>query len=243
MVNIDNNFQMGELVTDWAGAGRPERICHSGRFVRLEPLQTAHLEPLFRAFRSSPAHDWYYVPFGPFADQRELENWGHDRISSEDPLFFVILGQDSDDTLGFLSFLNIRPDCGSIEIGFIQLSTKIQRTTGATEAIWLLVKHAFEIGYRRVEWKCDSLNERSRKAALRLGFEFEGVFRQALVVKGRNRDTAWFSIIDKDWRRLDNIYCYWFENANSPEAYVSLSKLINETNWTDRGEEDRDYDK
>ena len=156
---------------------------------------------------------------------RDLEDWIYPFLNSNDPMFFVIFKQGTDEILGFLSYLNINPKNGSIEVGFIQFSTKIQRTVGATEAIWLLIKQAFELGYRRVEWKCDSLNRRSRRAAERLGFMFEGVFRQALVVKGRNRDTAWYSIIDKEWEELDSIFEYWFENSACVETYIPLSKL------------------
>ena len=218
------------LVKGWLAAIPPERKDHYGKHIRLEPLRSKHLGSLYAAFNETPAHDWYYMPFGPFREFQDLQEWNYPYLSKNDPLFFVILKQGTDEMLGFLSYLNISPMCGSIEIGFIQLSTKIQRTTVATEAIWLLIKQAFALGYRRVAWKCDSLNGRSRKAAVRLGFTFEGVFRQALVVKGQNRDTAWYSIIDIEWEELNNIFNYWFENSTCSEKYIPLSKLIKNSN-------------
>ncbi|MGU9962643.1 MAG: GNAT family N-acetyltransferase [Candidatus Halichondribacter symbioticus] len=225
---MGNNFQKGDVVKDWSGVKRPDHINHHGQQVYLEPLSDKHLEPLYRTFSQAPDYDWYYMPFGPFANQRNFDTWARPYLSKQDPLFFTIINQDSKEFLGFLSYLNINPDAGSIEIGFIQLCPNIQRSTGSTEAIWLLIKHAFELGYRRVEWKCDSLNNRSRKAATRLGFKFEGIFRQALVVKGRNRDTAWYSVIDKDWVALKKVFDFWFEHADNSNSYVSLSKLTNE---------------
>ncbi len=224
---MENNdaFPRGARVRGWAGAAHPERQDHCGWFVRLEPLQSSHLEPLHAVLLESPAHDWYYVPLGPFETQQEFKDWAEPKVTQADPMFFAILGQSSDDVLGFLSYLNIVPNHGSIEIGFIQFSKKLQRTTGATEAIWLLIKHAFDLGYRRVEWKCDSLNRRSRKAAKRLGFSFEGIFRQAQVVKDRNRDTAWYSIIDAEWEELNSRFQDWLDRAHRSDNYISLTEL------------------
>lgn len=222
-----NTFQRGNRVKGWAGAGNPKRQDHRGRFVRLEPLRTDHVESLYTIFLESPEHDWYYMPFGPFKTQQELKDWIEPKLKQSDPMFFAILEQSSNQVLGFLSYLNIVPDHGSIEIGFIQFAKKLQQTTGATEAIWLLIESAFDLGYRRVEWKCDSLNIRSRKAARRLGFTFEGVFRQAVVVKGRNRDTAWYSIIDSEWVKLNPIIQDWLCRTRGSDNYISLTELTN----------------
>ena len=222
-----NAFPRGTRVRGWTGATHPKFQDHCGRFIRLEPLQNNHLESLHAVLLKSPEHDWYYMPFGPFKTLQEFKDWADSNLKKVDPMFFAILGQSSDEVLGFLSYLNIVPNHGSIEIGFIQFATKLQRTTGATEAIWLLIKHAFDLGYRRVEWKCDSLNGRSRRAAKRLGFLFEGIFRQALVVKDRNRDTAWYSIIDSEWEKLSSLFQDWLERIHSSDNYISLTELAN----------------
>jgi RimJ/RimL family protein N-acetyltransferase len=187
-----------------AGApGRlPVRRALRGRFVSLEPVDAgAHADALWRA-----AHDgseeaarlWVYMPYGPFTDPSEMRSWIASLESSRDPLFLAVVGPGG--PIGMASFLNADPAMRRIELGHIWYAPSAQRTEANTEAAYLMLRESIErLGHRRVEWKCDALNERSRAAALRLGFTFEGVFRQHMIVKGRNRDTAWFSMLDGEW--------------------------------------------
>jgi RimJ/RimL family protein N-acetyltransferase len=137
-----------------------------------------------------------------------------------DPLFFAVVEPSTGEVLGTVAFLRIDPNAGAIEVGHLAYSPRLQRTAAATEALCLLLAHAFALGYRRCEWKCDSLNEPSRRAALRLGFTFEGIFRQATVVKGRNRDTAWFSMLDVEWPDLHAAFVAWL----SPENFAAAGR-------------------
>ena len=142
-----------------------------------------------------------------------------------DPLFYAILDQATNRAVGVAGYLRIDPRNGSIEVGHLGYSPLLQRTPAATEAMYLMMARAFELGYRRYEWKCDSLNEPSRAAALRLGFVFEGIFRQAVVVKGRNRDTAWFSVIDSEWPALKAAFVNWLAPDNFDEQGRQLARL------------------
>ncbi len=189
----------------WHPARPPQRKIMRGRYVRLEPLDPrAHASALFAATHG-PGHDprlWDYMFVGPFASQKEFGAWLSACARSEDPLFFAIVDRKLG-AAGLASVMRISPGHGVIEIGNIFFAANLQRRREATEAIFLLLRHAFDRwGYRRVEWKCDSRNQRSRHAAERFGFRFEGLFRQHMVVKGQSRDTAWFAITDRDWPRL-----------------------------------------
>ena len=186
----------------WSPAGAPPRTALNGDLVRLEVLDPdRHAETLFTASHAAGAERlWEHLPYGPFGSQDEFTAWLKDRAASADPLFFAVVDGESMRALGMASYLRVVPEHGVIEIGHIWFAPAIQRTRQATEAIFLLARHALDdLGYRRLEWKCDSLNEPSRRAAERFGFTFEGVFRQHMVVKGRNRDTAWFSMTDGEW--------------------------------------------
>ena len=172
-----------------------------GDRVKLVPVGPAHAEELFAA-----GHDggdpalWEYLPYGPFSDVEEMRLWLGACAASQDPQFFAIVGQDDGRALGMASYLRFAPDHRVVEIGHIWFGAELQRTPAATEAIFLMAAHAFdELKVRRLEWKCDAGNERSRRAADRLGFTFEGVFRQHMLVKDRNRDTAWYSLLDGEW--------------------------------------------
>jgi RimJ/RimL family protein N-acetyltransferase len=185
---------------DWKPARRPERAPLEGETVRLEPVDPGrHAVDLFTASEVAPAL-WEYLAYGPFPNQLVFTEWLKERAISDDPLFYAVVDRDSGAARGMASLMRIVPEHGVIEIGHIWFVPALQRTRQATEAIYLLARHAFdELGYRRVEWKCDSLNAPSRRAAERFGFVFEGVFRQHMVIKDRNRDTAWFSILDGEW--------------------------------------------
>ena len=189
-----------------------------GRWCSLSQLRsTEHGVALHEAFRSATdAREWTYLPYGPFATQQDFDVWASRTSGSTDPLFFAVI--DGAGPCGIASYLQITPAAGSVEVGHIHFGPRLARTPAATEAMFLMMSRAFDAGYRRYEWKCDALNAPSRDAAVRLGFSFEGVFRQATAYKGRNRDTAWFSIIDGEWPRLRSEFERWLDPSNFDES-------------------------
>lgn len=196
-----------------------------GRYARLERLDAdAHAALLYKAF---DGHDWVwdYMPSGPFASAAQFHRWMREATAPGDPLFHAIYDRDAQAYGGFASYLRMKPASGSIEVGYIAMSPQLQRTRAATEAMFLMMAWAFDAGYRRYEWKCDALNAPSRRAAQRFGFSYEGIFRQATVVKGRNRDTAWFAIIDKEWPALREAYEVWLNPANFDERGQQRERL------------------
>jgi len=200
-----------------------------GQYCALTPLDPkAHAEGLFNAFAKDAENiDWAYLPYGPFDSLPALQAWLEEIARKSDPLFYTLMDRQGD-AVGVASYLRISPANGSIEVGHIHYSPQLQRTPAATEAMYLMMKQAFALGYRRYEWKCDALNQRSRRAALRLGLSFEGIFRQATVYKGRNRDTAWYATIDLEWPMLKTAFETWLDPANfdaSGKQKVSLSDL------------------
>lgn len=203
---------------DWTSAKQPERTPLEGTTVRLEPIAPErHARPLFAASHQDGAGEllFRYLPYGPFAGIDDFRTWLDQRAASNDPLFFCVLDDETASPQGMAAFMRFAPEHGVIEIGHIWFSPSLQRTRKATEAIYLMARHAFDdLGYRRLEWKCDALNESSRRAAERFGFTFEGVFRQHLVVKGRNRDTAWFSILDGEWPPIRAAFEAWLAPEN-----------------------------
>jgi RimJ/RimL family protein N-acetyltransferase len=168
---------------------------------------------------------WTYLPYGPFSSLADYRVWIEQFCCENDPLFYAIVDLQTQSAVGVASYLRISPSSGSIEIGHIHYSPLLQRTPAATEAIYLMMTRAFELGYRRCEWKCNALNMPSRNAAQRLGFSFEGVFRQATVVKGRNRDSAWFAAIDREWPALNEAFQQWLNPANFDERGVQRTQL------------------
>jgi RimJ/RimL family protein N-acetyltransferase len=202
---------------NWSPAGAPARTAMNGDVVRLEVLDPKrHEESLFTSSHSAAAEGlWQHLPYGPFANQEEFTAWLEQRAAETDPLFYAVVDWKSMRALGMASFLRINPHHGVIEIGHIWFAPELQRTRQATEAIFLLARHAFDdLRYRRLEWKCDSLNVPSRRAADRFGFTFEGIFRQHMIVKGRNRDTAWFSITDGEWPARKAAFEAWLAAEN-----------------------------
>jgi RimJ/RimL family protein N-acetyltransferase len=188
-----------------------------GQRVRLEPLEPRHAPQLFRAAQGPGADPdlWKYLPYGPFTDEDELAGWIGSNCAGDDPLFFAIVDSEGGDARGVASYLRMAPEHGTIEIGHIWLGAGLQQTAGGTEAMYLLARAAFdELGNRRLEWKCNAENERSRRAAERLGFSFEGVFRQHQVIKGENRDSAWYSLLDGDWPAAKRAFEAWLDPAN-----------------------------
>ncbi|MEY8837468.1 GNAT family N-acetyltransferase [Cribrihabitans sp. XS_ASV171] len=222
----------GQVVTGWQTPSRPDGAVMEGRYARLEPLDAdAHAALLYSAF---DGHDWVwdYMPVGPFTSAAQFHRWMREAVTKDDILYYAIRDLDTDGWGGFASFLRMQPEAGSIEVGFIAMAPALQRTRAATEAMFLMMKWAFEAGYRRYEWKCDALNRPSRRAAQRLGFSYEGVFRQAAVVKGRNRDTAWFAVIDKEWPALREAFTVWLspgnfdEDGRQRESLSDLTRLV-----------------
>jgi len=207
---------IGPELPGWRPPPRLPRQVLAGRFCRVEPLDVArHARQLYEANAlDTDGRMWTYLFSGPFASLEEYLRWIEPRPASEDPLFFAFVDAASSRAVGLGSYLRIDPANGSVEVGHLQYSPLLQRTPAATEAMYLMMRQAFELGYRRYEWKCDALNARSRRAAERLGFSFEGIFRQAIVCKGRNRDTAWFSILDREWQALEAGYRAWLDPAN-----------------------------
>ncbi|KAL2871692.1 GNAT family N-acetyltransferase [Aspergillus lucknowensis] len=207
-------------------AAPPSPTTLTGRTVTLVPLSPAHAIDLFPLVNNDHPDQtalWTYIPDGPYDRLEDLEKDFTARQSSSDPLFFAILDtaptpltpQSSGKAVGYVALMSISPSHRRLEIGHVIFSRPLQRTTGATEAIHLLLKHSIEtLGYRRIEWKCNALNAGSRRAALRLGFQFEGVFRRHMVVKGRNRDTAWFSMLDEEWKPLREGFDRWLGEGN-----------------------------
>lgn len=211
---------IGLPVPGWQGARPPVREPIPGRHCRLEPLDAArHAEALFRAYAADPhGANWTYLPYGPFATLAGYRAWLEEKQASAEECFFTIVDPASGQPVGVAAYLRIAPQTGSIEIGHLSYAPALQRTVASTEAMYRMMARVFDDwGYRRYEWKCDALNAPSRAAATRLGFRFEGVFRQLMVVKGRNRDTAWFSIIDAEWPALRAGFEAWLSPANFDE--------------------------
>ncbi len=222
----------GAPVTGWSPPPRPGTDPLRGSFVTLEALDAdIHAADLHRA-NSVEDGIWDYLPYGPFASAASYHRWVRDITKAGDPHFWAIRNVDTGHCGGVASYLRISPENGSIEVGHINFAAELQKTRAATEAIFLMMQWAFENGYRRFEWKCDALNYGSRRAAQRFGFSFEGVFRQATIYKGRNRDTAWFACIDQEWPALKEAYQAWFaetnfdQNGQQIESLAALTGLV-----------------
>ncbi len=212
---------IGTPVPGWTPRPRPPRSPMQGRYCTLEPLDVGRHAASLHASNRTATDDraWTYLAYGPFDTLTAYRDWLNEHALSDDPLFHAIVDTAMGDAVGVASYLRIDSVNGVIEVGHLNYSPRLQRTRAATEAMYLMMRRAFdELGYRRYEWKCDSLNEPSRQAALRLGFTFEGVFRQAVVYKGRNRDTAWYSIVDGEWPALRTAYERWLDAGNFDDA-------------------------
>ena len=208
---------IGYPVEDWHERPRPPRSAMVGEWCRVEPLDfDQHAKELSGAYLGTKDdRNWTYLPYGPFGSSEDYCNWLKTNCLGDDPLFHAVIDLKTETAVGVASYLRIQPIVGVIEVGHIHYSPQLQKTPAATEAMYLLMKRVFdELGYRRYEWKCDALNDRSREAAVRLGFQFEGIFRRAVVNKGRNRDTAWYSIIDKEWPARKKAFQNWLGPAN-----------------------------
>ncbi len=213
----DLDQPVGSPLPGWTARPLPPRTAMEGRFCRVEPLEPErHAEGLFAAFREDrEGRGWTYMPYGPFPEFDGFRAWLEGVAKGSDPLFHAVVELSSGRALGVASYLRIAPAAGVIEVGHIHFAPALKATPAASEAMYLMMRRAFEdLGYRRYEWKCDSLNAASRRAAERLGFTFEGVFRQATVYKERNRDTAWYAVIDSDWPGLKAAFERWLDPSN-----------------------------
>jgi RimJ/RimL family protein N-acetyltransferase len=226
----ESHAPIGALI-DASPAKRPERTLLSGRVVDLVPLNAdAHADALFEGANGGDNDRvWTYLFDGPYADRAAFRAGIEAKAKSEDPLFFAIVDKASGKAVGYQTFLRIEPQHRVIEVGNIMYTPRMQRSVGATEAQYLFARYVFDtLGYRRYEWKCNALNAPSKRAALRFGFSFEGVFRQHMIVKGRNRDTAWFSMLDSEWPKRRAAFEQWLAPGNFDAAgrqRIALSAL------------------
>jgi len=218
---------MSDLAS-WQPCDLPPSTAMSGHFVRLEPMtDDRHFDNLWEAYSADRNGTiWAYLPYGPFDDKRSFMDFANKTYLGDDPMFHALVDPKSDKALGVASLMRINAAHGVIEVGHICLAPAAQRTGMSTEMLYLFGCRVFDqLGYRRFEWKCNAANEASKRAAGRFGFTFEGVFRQALVVKGANRDTAWYSIIDSEWPRLKIAFESWLHPANFDESGRQIQSL------------------
>lgn len=227
MPKNEHGQAIGFPLTNWATPAFPVRQDMQGEHCKLEPLNPAkHAEDLFAANAvDKKGIMWTYMSYGPFETMIDYKNWMLTTSEAKDPQFYAILDLKTAKAVGVASYLRIDPTAGAIEVGHIAYSPLLQTRTLATEAMYLMMNNAFQLGYRRYEWKCDALNEKSRKAALRLGFTYEGTFRQATHYKNRNRDTAWFSVIDSEWSAVKSTFETWLDKSNFDEQGQQLQSL------------------
>jgi RimJ/RimL family protein N-acetyltransferase len=215
----------------WTPRPQPPRTPMTGRFCRVEPIDVERDAADLYDANTKPAN-WTYFSYGPFEDFDSYRRWFADMAVLDDPLFFAIVDINSGKAVGVAAYMRIDPANGVIEVGHLNFSPALQRTAAATEAMYLMMRRAFdELGYRRYEWKCDSLNMPSRRAAERFGFTYEGTFRQAIVYKNRNRDTTWYSIIDGEWPARKRAFEGWLAPANFDAAGHQRHSLAAFMRW------------
>lgn len=199
-----------------------------GKHCSLEPLNEGHLDEVISAFENTADEHWDYLPYGPMRSEEDYQAWLNTLLAAPEAQFPYVIRNASHQVVGLSAYLRIQPEHGVIEIGHLSFSAAMQRTPISTEALYLMIEAVFLLGYRRCEWKCNALNTPSINAASRLGFLYEGTFRQAMIVKQRNRDTAWFSIIDGEWPLLKTAFEQWLSDENFDEhgrQKVALSSL------------------
>ena len=223
-------MKQGEIIKEFVVPPHPKGITIEGNLVNLKPLVSNQFaNELFQSNAIDKDDlNWTYLPYGPFENLEDYSKWIESFEGSNDPVFFAIISKKLKKAIGIASYLRINPAIGSIEVGHINFSPLLQRTTEATESMYLMMKWVFDNGYRRYEWKCNALNLKSRNAAQRLGFSYEGVFRQMTIAKGRNRDTAWFAMIDKEWQSIERCFIEFLSESNfelNGKPKISLSSL------------------
>ncbi len=225
-----SELPLGEIVENLEPSRSPGRKSYAGRFVHLDPVDPdKDVDELYRNSHGSDDHTrlWTYMSYGPFSNDAAMKEWLRDCKSSTDPLFLTVRATDVDQCVGVVSFLNINTVMRTLELGNIWYSPRVHHTPTNTETVYLMLSEAFDAHrYRRIEWKCDALNSRSRSAALRLGFSFEGIFRQHYIIKGRNRDTAWFAMLDRDWPVVKHNMEQWLYSGNSNISLAELNRPL-----------------
>ena len=221
------NQSIGYRIPDWKSPSHPQRKVMTGRYCRLEPLEVdIHAKSLWSAnAMDTEGKSWTYLPYGPFDSFNSYQSWLTEECLRNDPMFFAIIDPKRNAAVGVASYLRIQPKLGSIEVGHLHFSNHLQRTPASTEAMYLMMANVFELGYRRYEWKCNDQNMPSRLAAQRLGFSFEGIFRQAGIVKGHNRDTAWFAAMDHEWPAICTAMQTWLNPTNFDDDGNQKSSL------------------
>ena len=226
MPTNEHGQPVGFPVMGWTTRPRPPRTAITGRFCRLEAIDPdRHAADLYAA--NSDPSCWTYLFYGPFDGFDAYRRWFVEMTASDDPLFYAIIDNASRKAVGVAAYMRIDPPNGVVEVGHLNFSHALQRTAAATEAMYLMMRRAFdELGYRRYEWKCDSLNAASRRAAERLGFSYEGLFRQAIIYKNRSRDTAWYSIVDTEWRAQQKAFEGWLAPENFDAAGRQRRPLV-----------------
>ncbi|MBD9413359.1 GNAT family N-acetyltransferase [Pseudomonas sp. PDM16] len=207
---------MSADLSQWQTRPFPPHEVQQGRFIRLERLDVVrHGDDLWQELQGPDPALWDYLPYGPFTERTAFDAWLAGNADSHDPQFHAVVEQTSGRALGLIAYLRITPKDGCIEIGHVAFGGTMQRTPGTTEAVFLLARHAFDdLGYRRFEWKCNARNARSKRAAERFGFVYEGLFRQHMVVKGESRDTAWYAMIDSEWPACRTAFQRWLAVDN-----------------------------
>lgn len=224
----DYGQPVGQSLSGWTARDFPTATVLNGQYCRLEKIDFCqHVEDLFNAYQSADnGQDWTYLSVGPFDNRQDFDRYIQQLVVSEDPRHYAVIDNLSGKALGTLALMRIDRNNGVVEVGFVVYSPLLKQTRIATEAQYLLMAYAFDkLGYRRYEWKCDALNAPSRAAALRLGFRYEGLFRNAVVYKGRSRDTAWFSIVEAEWPDLKRAYTRWLSTENFDEKGQQRIKL------------------
>lgn len=219
---------VGESIKNWQPKSFPPLRVMNGQYCILEPINIEnHAVNLFDSLcLENQGESWTYLPYGPFDTLMQFQKWLIDTTSTQDTQLYAILDPKTKLPIGVAGYLRINPEHGVIEVGHLHFSTLLKRTPAATEAMYLMMRYVFdELAYRRYEWKCNSLNQASRNAALRLGFTFEGIFRQSNVFKNCNRDTAWFSILDSEWPVLKSRFEQWLDPSNFDEQGHQIIKL------------------
>ena len=224
---MSRTFKIGYPV-NFRKAKLPSKNKLVGNYAVLEPLQIKkHSIGLFKNFSKNKSKDiWSYMHYGPFKNLKTFVIYLKKHCLKKNPFFYAIFSKRFNKFCGLASYLRMKPEIGTIEVGWITYASILQKTVEGTEAMYLMMKNVFDnLGYRRYEWKCDNLNSKSKKAALRLGFKFEGLFRQATINKKRNRDTAWFSIIDKEWKLYKKSYRQYLKRSNFNTKFIQKKKL------------------
>lgn len=210
------NQEIGFAIENWSTRELPQRVTFTGKYCELQPLNIEkHASQLYESYESSGNSIWTYVPCGPFASLQDFKDFINKCNSDDKSVFFAVIDKSSGRAVGMISLISVNEQNGSIEVGYVIYSGHLKKTPIATEAQYLLMKYAFdELKYRRYEWRCDSLNKPSSNAAKRLGFTVEGTFRQAMVYKGRSRDTTYLSIIDSEWKTCQEAFEKWLSPDN-----------------------------